>query len=651
MTRYDTKVVCLGELVYLGWMVFPLRYLFRRTVILYTHGEEISQSGGSISARLRKLYLERANAIIAVSQFCKSSIVSKYDIHPDKVFVIGNGVDLDLFQLGRGELSVLPPAAFGRKVILAVSRLVGRKGHSKLIEAMPAVLQRIPDAHCVIVGDGPLAKPLARLVSAHGLERHVSFLGSVSAEDLVRLYGCAAVFALPCLTMPDGDTEGFGLVFLEANACGVPVIAGAAGGTIEAVIDQETGIIVDGSNAEEIATALIRVLSDTGLSQRLGTAGWARVQAKGWASVTRSFLALCRDHRPSANARKPAYEPVSLPVAPGSGGDQGTPRLLVTVDVEEEFLWTEFSRTGYRVNGVEELAGFHESCRRIGLTPTYLVTFAVLQHSGFRAFLRKVMIEGSAEVGIHLHTWTTPPFWEHPNAYNSYQCNLPEHVERRKLQTLTALFTECFASPPVIQRAGRWGGSERTGRLLEEMSFKVDLSPSMGFSGQKDGAPDFSNLDGRIFWTGCDNTVLTIPATSLKYLPGPGWVSTDSLTRISRSGFGAGTPVRFSPEGQPLSRMQSMARQLVRMRAQSVVVYTLHSTSLYHRGNPYSASRQDAGRIASAATSLLGYCVDELGMEPTTCAELYSQAQLTNGDNARRAQVIREPGQLLNAAN
>ena len=643
LIRYRVAVVCLGELVSLGWLTVPLRYLFRRTVIIYTHGEEVSQSSDSTSARLRRFYLRHADRIVAVSIFCKSVIVSKYEVDPAKVFVISNGVDLDTFRRGICDRTVLPAALRGKKLILSVSRLVERKGHDKLIEAMPAILRQVPEAHLLVVGDGPLAQHLAALVAEAKLEDDVSFLGSVSMERMVALYRAADVFALTCRTLPDGDTEGFGLVFLEANACGVPVLAGVAGGTVEAVVAGETGLLVDSAESKEIAAAMTSLLTDTALAHRLAEGGWRRAQQYGWAKVTRSFIQLCRGELAQQEAA--SYQSLDIALTPKKD-HTAPPRLLVTVDVEEEFRWTEFSRSDHRVRGLEALSAFQEPCHTIGIAPVYLVTYAIMQDADFCKFLRRALENGVAEVGIHLHGWTTPPFWEQPNVFNSYQCNLPEHIERRKLETLCRLFEDRFGTAPVIHRAGRWGGNDKTARLIEAMGFRIDLSPSQGYDDVAHGGPDFSNLDGRPFWTGPGRRVLTIPVSSLRHIRGPGWLSryfyASNYMRSSLGArWGAGTSVRFSPESQPLSDLSSMARQFVRQR-NPVVVCSLHSTSLYGGGNPYARTQADAVALSARAGALLSYCVETLGMRPATCKTLLADAEAARDSPASLPARARE---------
>jgi len=630
--RHRIKVVCLGELVYSGWLVFPLRYLLRRKVIIYTHGEEVSQEPDCALARVRWLFLRHADAIVAVSLFCKSQIVSLYGVDARRVFVIPNGVDLELFHRGAADPDVLPSALRGHPIVLSVSRLVVRKGVDALIKAFPGVLAARPETRCVIVGTGPLAEPLQHLVRDMGLEGKVVFLGSVPGENLARLYRTCDVFALPCRTLPDGDTEGFGLVFLEANACGMPVVAGAAGGTVEAVLDGETGLIVDGYDHGQITDALLRLLSDRDLAQRLGQTGWQRAQEWGWPQVANLFTSLCHAQPWRTNV-KGVYPTVASaplePLEPLRAGDRSAPpRLLVTVDVEEEFDWNHFSRDGFRVRGADALEAFHQTCAGIGISPVYLATHAMLEDPAFSAFFARVMDEGSGEVGIHLHTWTTPPFWEQPNSFNSFQCNLPLHIERAKIAHMCRTYEDRFGRAVPFLRAGRWGGSSQTSVILEEMGIPVDFSPSTGFAEPQTGGPDFRNLDGWPFWAGPTGSVLTLPASAVKYLRGPKWIS--SLAFLLRPSCSflqyLGKSARLSTESQSIESIETMFRQF-HLHRQPVVVSSLHSTSLYPGGSPYTRTPELAAAVHANTLAFLNYSVKTNLLRPSTTAEVLEAAR------------------------
>lgn len=292
--RQRARVVCIGDLVYLGWMVWPLRYVLRLKVIFYIHGEEISVASGGLFSRLRRSCLDRAHAIVAVSAFTKDLLVTHLCIEDAKIVLLSNGVDLDHFRPGPADPAAVEAfGTAGGRVILGVGRLTERKGFDTLIDAMPAVLAKVPEALCLIAGEGPLRAELEQRISAAGLSDKVKLLGAVGDEELVALYRLAEVFAMPNRTTAIGDTEGFGLVFLEANACGKPAVAGRAGGAVEAVADGCNGLLVNGESHREVATALIRLLTDAALYARLSAGASARAAVSGWASRAKEYQALC----------------------------------------------------------------------------------------------------------------------------------------------------------------------------------------------------------------------------------------------------------------------------------------------------------------------------------------------------------------------
>ena len=161
-----------------------------------------------------------------------------------------------------------------RPVIVCVSRLMTRKGQDKLIKALPSVLKLVPFASLIIVGDGPYRKHLEKLTDDLGLRDNVHFTGKVDQDQLANWYAAGDVFAMPCRTRVGGwDVEGLGIVFLEASATGLPVVVGDSGGAVDAVLDGETGFLVNGNNVSEISDRLSQLLLDQDLARRMGAAG------------------------------------------------------------------------------------------------------------------------------------------------------------------------------------------------------------------------------------------------------------------------------------------------------------------------------------------------------------------------------------------
>jgi phosphatidylinositol alpha-1,6-mannosyltransferase len=162
---------------------------------------------------------------------------------------------------------------------------------------MPAVLARYPDALLVIAGRGPDMSPLAKLCNELGVRGQVLLPGKVPSDDLAALYDRCAVFALPTESGAGGQVEGFGLVFAEAAARGKPVVAGRAGGVVDAVLDGETGLLVPPGDAGATADALLRLFDDPALAERLGQAGLDRVAHElNWRRFAEGVLAAADEH-------------------------------------------------------------------------------------------------------------------------------------------------------------------------------------------------------------------------------------------------------------------------------------------------------------------------------------------------------------------
>ena len=162
----------------------------------------------------------------------------------------------------------------GKKVIVSVGRLVHRKGQDRLIESMPEIIKRVPNAHLLMVGKGPYLDHLAKLVATNKLEEHVSFIGRIQYAELPQFICAGDVFAMPSRSRLAGlEVEGLGIVYLEASACGLPVVAGSSGGAPDAVVQGVTGLVVDGTNNTEIADAIVALLNNPEEAKKMGAAG------------------------------------------------------------------------------------------------------------------------------------------------------------------------------------------------------------------------------------------------------------------------------------------------------------------------------------------------------------------------------------------
>ncbi|WP_426506607.1 glycosyltransferase family 4 protein [Dactylosporangium sp. McL0621] len=192
------------------------------------------------------------------------------------------GVDVDAYspEVDGAEIRQRYGLA-GRPVIVCVSRLVPRKGQDVLIRALPHIRRAVPDAALLVVSGGPYRATLERLAREQGVGEHVVFTGAVAWAELPAHYAAGDVFAMPCRTRRRGlDVEGLGIVYLEASATGLPVLAGDSGGAPNAVREGETGFVVPGRDVDAVADRLVTLLRDRALAARMGAAGRAWVESE-----------------------------------------------------------------------------------------------------------------------------------------------------------------------------------------------------------------------------------------------------------------------------------------------------------------------------------------------------------------------------------
>lgn len=222
--------------------------------------------------RLRQLAQDPRVSFIAVSGSIKDRAIAAYGIPADKIRIQHIGIDVREFT------PVAPPVGERAPCILFVGRLVEKKGLDVLIRAMVQVHQQFPDARVQVVGDGPLRGQLEAL--AQSLAVPVEFLGAQPSSVVRDLMKQAFTFCLPSVVGPNGDAEGFGLVILEAEASGVPVVTSALGGRDEGIVHGETGFAFDEGDHEALAGHLCRLLGDRDLASRMGVAARAFVEQR-----------------------------------------------------------------------------------------------------------------------------------------------------------------------------------------------------------------------------------------------------------------------------------------------------------------------------------------------------------------------------------
>lgn len=275
-----------------GLVAWLVARLTRRPVIIYAHGEELTTWKGRKQDAM-VFALRHADHVIANSSFTYLELLRR-GVAKDRIALIHPGVDIERFRPGlpSADLKASVGLKPGEKLLLSVGRLSRRKGFDTVIKCLPRLLADGITVRYALIGVGEDWDYLLALAAEYGVRDRVHLLGHVAEKDLPRWYNACDVFVMANRQI-GGDTEGFGMVFVEAGACGKAVIAGDAGGTGAAVIHEVTGLRVDGTSTDAVSSALKRVLTDDALAAALGAAGLERAKNDfDWSVVARQTRAL-----------------------------------------------------------------------------------------------------------------------------------------------------------------------------------------------------------------------------------------------------------------------------------------------------------------------------------------------------------------------
>ncbi len=278
---HQIDVVHCGVLLPDGMTGWLLNQTLGKPYIIYAYGKEILENQLDIKNRkLMELIINNASLVVSISQYTED-LLKDFGVPEHKLRKILPGIDSNKWLT---DVSLEKITQFKQKyklenksVILTVARLIERKGHDKVIEAMPQILAQFPDTVYLIVGEGKERSRLEKLRDQLGLENHIIFTGEVSDEDLLAYYKLGTVFAMISRQPPGShEVEGFGIVYLEANISGLPVVAGKSGGIPDAVLDGKTGYLVDPFSSEEVGNAIIKLLENPQLRQQMAENGTQR---------------------------------------------------------------------------------------------------------------------------------------------------------------------------------------------------------------------------------------------------------------------------------------------------------------------------------------------------------------------------------------
>ncbi|QLE71721.1 glycosyltransferase family 4 protein [Streptomyces rectiverticillatus] len=283
LREHGCTSVWFGAAAPLGLMAPALRRAGARRLVGTTHGHEAGWAQLPASRQLLRRIGEGTDTLTYLGEYTRSRIASALtDEAAARMVQLPPGVDEKTFHPGSGGDEVRARLGLAdRPVVVCVSRLVPRKGQDTLILAMPRILAAVPDAVLLVVGGGPYGDDLRRLAEETGVAHAVRFTGAVPWEELPAHYGAGDVFAMPCRTRRGGlDVEGLGIVYLEASATGLPVVAGDSGGAPDAVLEGETGYVVKGGSPAQAADRIVTLLRDPQLRARMGARGRQWVEEK-----------------------------------------------------------------------------------------------------------------------------------------------------------------------------------------------------------------------------------------------------------------------------------------------------------------------------------------------------------------------------------
>ncbi len=281
LKRRDTVFFAMSWM-YAGAICWMLHKVFKVPYVVFAYGTEISKwKDRPLPHWLMSRVFLSAQRVFAISNFTASILSNAVEGEMEIELVYGGADTNRFFPAGEGEVVANSP------LILTVSRLTKRKGVDTVLRALPLVLKTVPSARYKVIGNGPELQGLQKLAGELGVQDKVDWVLELTDEHLRKEYIAADVMVLANRHEDrKRDFEGLGLVFLEAQACGTPVVAGATGGTADALVDGETGILVDPHSPEEIASAIISILEDPEKRKQMGEKGASWVASeRTWKKV------------------------------------------------------------------------------------------------------------------------------------------------------------------------------------------------------------------------------------------------------------------------------------------------------------------------------------------------------------------------------
>jgi phosphatidylinositol alpha-1,6-mannosyltransferase len=291
--RFRPNAVLSGHIV-----TAPAAWAIRRALgpraVQYLYADE-----ARTMPRLCGFALRNASAVVVVSRHA-GALAHAAGTEKSRIHRIPPGVDLPV--------EAAPATRADRPTLLTVARLEDEyKGHDVILRALPLIKRHVPDIRWMVLGDGSLRARLQRQAADEGLEGNACFLGGVSDAERDYWYRTAHVFVMPSRLPPREGGEGFGIVYLEAGARGLPVVAGNVGGALDAVVHGETGVLVDPTDPSAVATAAVELLRSPERADRMGRSAAARAKRFAWPVIARQVedLVLAVADRPAGEIYPP----------------------------------------------------------------------------------------------------------------------------------------------------------------------------------------------------------------------------------------------------------------------------------------------------------------------------------------------------------
>lgn len=264
-------VIHCAQIIETGWIGYLCKRIFGIPYIVHFYGEEIRIHRQRFLPRfLQSLVLKHASGVSVLTRFT-DQLLREHTGYAGATTLAYPGVDLESF----GPLPGCERSS--RPVLLTLGRLMERKGHDRVLEAVARLRVDFPDLEYLIVGGGPYEATLRSQVAGLGLSDCVKFLGRLPHAEVLRLLNSSNIFVHPNRELANGDVEGFGIVFLEASACRLPVIGGDSGGAREAIQDGISGFLVDPQDVDQIVDRVAQLLRSPQLWTAMSEAGpdWA----------------------------------------------------------------------------------------------------------------------------------------------------------------------------------------------------------------------------------------------------------------------------------------------------------------------------------------------------------------------------------------